>query len=66
MIVLIKTYAYCTFAGYKIIKADGHDWQYIGEIDDTGLACGYGVATNQNENSYKGTFFNDTFEGIGK
>ena len=39
-------------------------WDYEGEIDENGFACGRGVATFKG-NHYEGTFFLDRFEGIG-
>ena len=40
-------------------------WEYTGELDDNGLACGHGVATQGNK-QYKGTWFMDKRHGIGK
>ena len=40
------------------------EWDYEGELDEKGKACGFGVAIWLKQ-SYKGCFFNDTFEGIG-
>ena len=40
-------------------------WEYTGELDDNGLACGHGVATHGNK-QYKGTWFADKRHGIGK
>ena len=39
--------------------------KYEGEIDENGLACGYGVASCKDKR-YKGCFVNDLFEGLGK
>ena len=39
-------------------------WNYFGELDDNGLACGEGVANNENGDSWSGTFVNGCPEGI--
>ena len=44
---------------------DGN-WDYEGEQDKEGRACGYGVAKNQFNATYVGTWFNDAWEGLGK
>ena len=46
---------------------DGYNWDYEGEQDKEGRACGYGVAKRQDRNdTYVGTWFNDAWEGLGK
>ena len=42
------------------------DWEYVGEIDDEGLACGQGILSRWTGDKYEGGFVNDMFEGIGK
>ena len=43
-------------------------YEYVGDVDSRGKACGSGVATKVGEPDFKyiGTFFNDLPEGIGK
>ena len=49
----------------KTIKIDGEPYQYTGEVDRQGKACGVGYAKKNGSNaSYRGTFFNDLPEGI--
>ena len=52
--------------GKKEIEAMEDTWDYEGEIDEDGLACGFGVADTGDGWTYVGTFFNDKFEGIGE
>ena len=40
-------------------------WEYQGEIDRAGLACGTGMAKNKLGQVKIGTFQRDVFEGIG-
>ena len=41
--------------------------KFQGEVDEYGLACGFGETSSRDgKMSYKGNFFNDTWEGIGK
>ena len=52
--------------GRKKIKAMNEEWEYEGEIDESGKACGIGKASyRSNSHIWKGSFLNDTFEGIG-
>ena len=50
-------------------KKDQYDesvWQYMGELNDKGLAYGFGTATCKALNEkYTGTFVDDVWEGIG-
>ena len=61
-----KTYTYCSlFSGNKTVSINGDAWDYEGEINEDGLACGQGVAT-RDKAKFTGTFFNDKLEGICK
>jgi len=42
-------------------------WDYVGEVNEYGQACGEGVASKGqfSKNRYHGQFLNNTFEGIG-
>ena len=43
-------------------------YDYVGEVDSKGKACGHGVATKFDDPDFKyiGTFIDDKPEGIGK
>ena len=45
---------------------DNAEWDYNGETNEQGLACGLGVATNSNGEKFEGNFYNDLPEGICK
>ena len=50
----------------RYFPEEGEDWDYEGELDQDGLACGMGELSNKDGNhSYTGCFVNDKFEGIG-
>ena len=49
----------------KIKGSDGTVWEYQGELDRAGLACGTGMAKNKHGQVKIGTFQSDVFEGIG-
>ena len=58
----------------NVRDAKGWWYKYSGELDEEGQACGLGVASYDNGREGRivgttelaGTFFNNTFEGIGK
>ena len=51
----------------KIVDEWGREYDYKGEIDKKGKACGYGESTLVNsDQTYKGTFLNDMKHGLGK
>ena len=53
----------------QITDPSGEAYDYVGEIDDNGIACGFGTATKIDNNlgkKYTGTFLFDNFEGLGK
>ena len=62
------------FIGTKTILIDGKEWEYTGEIDVKGKACGIGKAIRQESGqfgnmqlcSFIGTFYNDLVHGLGK
>jgi len=39
-------------------------YDYEGEIDEDGKACGVGIAKREGSASYKGTFYNNVIHGI--
>ena len=43
-------------------------YQYVGELDPQGKACGYGIATRVDDATwrYEGTFLDDKLEGLCK
>ena len=41
-------------------------YDYEGEIDEDGKACGVGIARREGSASYKGTFCNNMIHGIGE
>ena len=51
----------------EIKDAYARTFDYIGELDEDGKACGRGIATSRAypREQYTGTFFNDLYEGIG-
>ena len=61
---LNKSNNFSTFPGSKTITdRDGKEWDYQGNIDEDGKACGLGISTRlDGENhdlSYEGYFNND-------
>ena len=49
-----------------IFDADLLEYDYVGEVDMNGNACGHGIATNEEDDLKKeGTFLNNEFHGIG-
>ncbi len=50
-----------------MIIIQSREWKYSGELNEQREACGFGKAADKKwGESYSGTFFNNTFEGIGK
>ena len=47
---------------------DGNYWEYEGEVDEEGLACGNGTSKGgyDGEETYVGTWLQDQRDGIGK
>ena len=48
---------------------NGFEWNYTGEIDEDGMACGFGEIVNLkgwDTCRFKGTFVNDRGHGFGK
>ena len=53
--------------GKQIQDSEGKIYKYKGEVDQNKKACGKGLAAPLKSNfRYKGTFFEDRFEGLGK
>ena len=57
--------------GSKIIEYSGQTFDYEGEIDTKGKACGFGKVANQKNDvrlkyTYEGTFIDDRGHGMGK
>ena len=57
--------------GEKEIIVRGESWKYIGEIDESGRACGMGEASEKRERkfgtpNYIGTFMDDMPHGVSK
>ena len=46
----------------------GEAYDYRGELDREGRACGYGIAVRTNDSTwrYEGTFLDDKIEGLCK
>ena len=52
----------------QFIDEDGEVYEYHGELDEQGNACGYGTSAIEDqdqEEMYRGTFWNDLSEGLG-
>ena len=53
--------------GEKTVTIVGIKWKYVGELDLKLDPCGQGVATTEDgKTTHTGTFYNGTFEGIGR
>ena len=57
--------------GNKIIEYVGQTFDYEGELDAKGNACGYGKVANQQDierlkYTYEGTFIDDRGHGMGE
>ena len=51
----------------KMVRIEGRQFEYTGDVDQNGNATGWGVATTPDGRfgiSYSGTFFNNRLEGI--
>ena len=49
----------------KCVTTSG-EWDYEGDVDEYGQACGYGTAVSkENGNVYKGTWLDNLPHGIG-
>ena len=53
------------FEGKKTFRQWGTEWQYVGEIDEDGFACGSGTVKNASGETYTGNFHQDKFHGVG-
>ena len=51
-----------------ILDIDGIEYEYTGELDENGLACGEGIALQKfnNKYAYKGSFADDFWHGVCK
>ena len=58
----------CDILGKKYFwYGKGLDYEYTGEMDQDGLACGFGkMSPNWNSLEYEGTFLNDRKHGFCK
>ena len=56
------------FLGKTKVDCDGYNCDYNGEVDENGEACGFGIATLEDEPtwSHEGTFLNSKAHGICK
>ena len=55
--------------GEKTIMNNGFEWNYTGEINEDGMACGFGEIVNLkgwDTCRFKGIFVNDRGHGFGK
>ena len=51
----------------KLFPNETEEWDYEGELDQEGLACGMGELSNKDgDMSYRGMFVGDKYEGTGK
>ena len=52
--------------GLKTLKdIDGDEFQYHGQLDEDGVACGDGIGTFPNGDTHKGQFKDDKPHGVG-
>ena len=58
-----------TLLGHKTVEIDRKLYEYSGELDADGKACGKGLATMTGSDCgvvFEGTWLNDRLHGIGK
>ena len=55
------------FTGEKVVTISSMEYNYKGDLDSEGRACGFGEAVKTNSyDAFRGTFFNDRPHGLRK